>query len=83
MKYLILLLSFITLPASAITWNEFWEPFDGRVYYKQPICTKVVYREEYIPGNRWNPGYVRHWKERVRVPCWSSYSLEKRINKSA
>ena len=69
MKYLLLLLPFVTLPASAITWKEFWEPFEPRVYYREPICTEVVYREEYVPGNRWRPGYVRHWQERVRVPC--------------
>ena len=69
MKYLVLLLPFVTLPANAITWKEFWEPFEQRVYYREPICTEVVYREEYVPGNRWNPGYVRTWRERVRVPC--------------
>jgi hypothetical protein len=69
MKYLLLLLPFVTLPVNAITWKEFWEPFEQRVYYREPICTEVVYREEYVPGNRWNPGYVRTWRERVRVPC--------------
>ena len=69
MKYLLLLLPFVSIPASAITGGEFWEPFEPRVYYREPICTEVVYREEYVPGNSWNPGYVRTWRERVRVPC--------------
>lgn len=76
MKYLILLLPFITLPANAITWKEFWEPFENREYhhrpsYYTPTCTQVVYREQYIPGNEWRPGYVRYWKERIKVPCSS------------
>ena len=44
MKYLLLLLPFVTLPANAITWKEFWEPFEQRVYYREPICTEVVYQ---------------------------------------
>ena len=74
MKYLLLLLPFVTLPASAITWKEFWEPFDDGSYHRSPtyytpLCTRTVYREEYVPGNSYRPGYVRYWKERVRVPC--------------
>jgi hypothetical protein len=66
-KYIFLGLLLLPLPAKSITWNEFWEPFNGN-----GICTKFVYREQYIPGNHWRPGYVRHWRERVRVPCWSA-----------
>ena len=32
-------------------------------------CFKEVYREEYIPGTRSNPGRVRRWTEKVEVPC--------------
>lgn len=33
-------------------------------------CMKKVYREEYIPGtSRSNPGRVRSWYERKKVPC--------------
>jgi len=33
-------------------------------------CIKKVYREEYIPGtSKSNPGRVRSWYERKRVPC--------------
>jgi hypothetical protein len=28
-----------------------------------------VYREEYVPGTYWSPGYTRRWTEVVRVPC--------------
>jgi hypothetical protein len=58
----------LTSPASAITWKEFWEPFNDRGYYSYPVrryslCRREVYREQYIPGDRWNPGYVRRWIE--------------------
>jgi hypothetical protein len=73
MKTLLLLsLTFLPLPVSAITWGEFWAPFTydrvPRRYY-EPICRRRVYREEYVPGDRWNPGYVRSWSEWISVPC--------------
>ena len=32
-------------------------------------CFKSEYREEYIPGTEYNPGYVRSSKETVEVAC--------------
>ena len=32
-------------------------------------CYKREYREEYIPGTMRNPGYVKRYNKRVRVPC--------------
>lgn len=74
-----LLAAFIVLSsssASAITWNEFWRPFVRNEYYGspsyqyyQPMCRRTVYREEYVPGTSWNPGYVRTWRHSVVVPC--------------
>ena len=32
-------------------------------------CFKEVYREEYIPGTRNNPGRIRTWTEKVEIPC--------------
>ena len=32
-------------------------------------CFKSEYREEYIPGTKNDPGYVKSWKETVEVPC--------------
>ncbi len=32
-------------------------------------CTRNEYREEYVPGTKKSPGYVRHWNETVEVPC--------------
>lgn len=37
--------------------------------YRSRTCYKDVYREEYIPGNRWRSGYVRTWTEQVSIPC--------------
>lgn len=69
-------------PSKAITWNEFWEPFvhDKKEHkhhknhhhtYKQKYveCFKTVYREEYVPGNRWSSGYVRTWEDKIPIPC--------------
>ena len=35
----------------------------------QEKCFKTVYREEYVPGTMKSPGYVKSYKERVKVPC--------------
>ena len=66
-----LLLSVIPMSAQAITWKEFWEPFRyERPYIHQvSMCNRRVYREEYVRGDYWRPGYVRRWTEVVRVPC--------------
>ena len=38
-------------------------------YAEQEKCYRKEYREEYIPGTMRNPGYVRTYKNKVRVPC--------------
>ena len=38
-------------------------------YAEQEKCFKREYREEYIPGTMKNPGYVRRYNKKVRVPC--------------
>lgn len=77
MKYIPLLFLFLIPPAKSITWEEFWRPISPGTYYRSPVyhesprlCNKVVYKEQYIPGNSWKPGYVRYWKETIRVPCY-------------
>ena len=32
-------------------------------------CFKYEYREEYVPGTRKNPGYVKSYTDKVEVPC--------------
>ena len=36
---------------------------------RETKCFKRVYREEYVPGTRRSPGYVRRYTEKVRIPC--------------
>lgn len=38
-------------------------------YSRSQICSKTIYKEQYIPGTLENPGYVKSWKESVEVPC--------------
>ena len=40
-----------------------------RGYSSSNECYKTVYREEYIPGTRNNPGYIKTYNETVAVPC--------------
>ena len=38
-------------------------------YSKTETCTRNEYREEYVPGTRTSPGYVKSWNETIEVPC--------------
>ena len=38
-------------------------------YSSSRNCFKTEYREEYIPGNADNPGYVQSFHETIEVPC--------------
>ncbi len=40
-----------------------------RGFSSTKTCTRNEYREEYIPGTRKDPGYVKKWEETVEVPC--------------
>ena len=40
-----------------------------RGFSSSRTCTRNEYREEYIPGTRKDPGYVKKWEETVEVPC--------------
>lgn len=81
MKKLLLLLplTFLPVPASAITWNQFWRPFQGYgnpYYYHQvnrytPVCTQRIYHREYVPPTHWRSGYTRTWSEVIQVSCYN------------
>jgi|SaaInlV_120m_DNA_3_1039746.scaffolds.fasta_scaffold00536_2 hypothetical protein len=77
---LVPLLLMTAAPANALTWKEFWEPFDGHGhgryteqhyhhYYERPkrrrVCTEEVYRE--VRNRRGH--FVEYYYETVRVPC--------------
>ena len=36
---------------------------------KSVTCTRTEYREEYIPGTRSNPGFVKSYEVDVEIPC--------------
>ena len=38
-------------------------------YTEQAACFRFEYREEYVPGTRKNPGYVKSYTDKVEVPC--------------
>ena len=39
---------------------------------KSVTCTRTEYREEYIPGTKTSPGYVRSYDVDVEIPCGGS-----------
>ncbi len=41
-------------------------------YSTSVMCSTSEYREEYVPGNKNSPGYVKTWNEAVQVPCSST-----------
>ena len=44
---------------------------------KSVTCTRTEYREEYIPGTKSRPGYVKSYEVDVVIPC----SVEKIVEK--
>ena len=44
---------------------------------KSVTCTRTEYREEYIPGTKTNPGYVRSYEVDVVIPCGVDSRVEK------
>ena len=36
---------------------------------KSVTCTRTEYREEYIPGSKSDPGFVRSYEVDVEIPC--------------
>ena len=40
-----------------------------RGFSSSRTCTRNEYREEYVPGTRRDPGYVKKWEETVEVAC--------------
>ena len=38
-------------------------------YASSKTCYKQTYREEYVPGTKEDPGFVRFFNETIEVPC--------------
>ena len=60
----ILLASVIALSSVTPVFAEY-----QRGYSSSRTCLKTEYREEYVPGTRDNPGYIKTYNETVEVPC--------------
>ena len=70
MKSTILSILLIFTGASSTLADEYQRGFSTT-----RTCTRNEYREEYIPGTRNDPGYVKKWEETVEVPCPGSNSI--------
>ena len=44
---------------------------------KSVTCTRTEYREEYIPGTKTSPGYVKSYEVDVVIPCAGQRQSEK------
>ena len=44
---------------------------------KSVTCTRTEYREEYIPGTKTTPGYVKSYEVDVVIPCGGQSKAEK------
>ena len=60
--------------------QDWWKKFDPAYrtsysgdyqpgYSRQRTCIRKEYREEYVPGTSYRPGYINSWHEEVEVPC--------------
>lgn len=58
-KLILLLLTILLLPSNAMAHSR----------HKEVKCYKTVYREEYVPGTRRSPGYVRTYTDKKEIPC--------------
>ena len=51
-----------------------------RGFSSSRTCTRNEYREEYVPGTRRDPGYVKKWEETVEVACPGANSTINNMN---
>ena len=71
MKKIVALLLLFPMGCTPAVAAEVWEDGSMQVpgYSKTRTCYKSEYKEEYVPGTEFNPGYVKSTKETVEVPC--------------
>ena len=67
------LLALLLLVAPTAAMAEHWGPLEEDYYdpggSASRTCFKSEYKEQYIPGTEYIPGYVKSSKETVEVPC--------------
>lgn len=56
-------------PTSAMAY-PYTYPYGG-AGTSESNCYRYDYREEYVPGTSSRPGYVRTYRDKVRIPCTS------------
>ena len=47
---------------------------------KSVTCTRTEYREEYIPGTRSNPGYVKSYEVGMAIHCTGERKVDRIYN---
>ena len=73
-KSLIFSIVLISTGSTSILADEYQRGFSS-----SRTCTRNEYREEYIPGTRKDPGYVKKWEETVEVPCPGANSTNNKV----
>ena len=76
LKFTVLSILFICTGSVSTLADEY-----QRGYSTSKTCTRNEYREEYVPGTRTDPGYVKKWEETVEVPCPGVNSTTKKTYK--
>jgi len=51
-------------------------------YASSKTCYKQTYREEYVPGTKESPGFVRFFNETIEVPCKNDLAKKKVIRQT-
>ena len=69
------LMVFTPISAFADVNNRSFQPG----FSEDRTCLKTEYREEYVPGTRDNPGYIKTYNETFEVPCDDTTSSTRRI----
>ena len=65
-----MLLSALPVSAESIGDRSNRQAYESqRGYAREEKCYRNEYREEYVPGTSKSPGYVKSYRERVKVPC--------------
>ena len=64
LKFTVLSIFLIATGSTSILADQYQRGFST-----SRTCTRNEYREEYVPGTRMDPGYVKKWEETVEVPC--------------
>ena len=70
MKFFFLLLSFVFSPLLHLNAST----------PKSVTSTRTEYREEYIPGTKSRPGYVRNYEIAVEIPCHGEKAEQREDN---